>query len=208
MGEWGDRVRRHQHHGFSHRGRHSTSRQGFPRCLASPGSRYVSRRWSWIHFRTYIYICIYIYIYIYIYIHTHTHTHIYIYIYPTVSRRRVPPARLYFFLFLTSVRRRRRLLATSMLAFREKTTRCAKSSRRPLECERFPAGRSNTSSGLVVFPSIWWWWRRHESFARGTRIKQESSRVSVGWRARVLFLSFTFSRSRAFVCTAAWDQTC
>lgn len=88
MGERGDRVRRHQHHGISHRGCHSTSRQGLPGRLASPRPRHISSR-SWIHFRTYIYI----------YISTVDIQHL---SYETPS-----------FFFLTSVLRRRRLLATS-----------------------------------------------------------------------------------------------
>lgn len=60
MGERGDRVRGHQHHRISHRGRDTALRQRFPGWMASPRPGHVSRSWPRIHFCTYIFIGIFL----------------------------------------------------------------------------------------------------------------------------------------------------
>lgn len=60
MGERGDRVRGHQHHRISHRGRDTALRQRFPGWMASPRPGHVSRSWPRIHFCTYIFVGIFL----------------------------------------------------------------------------------------------------------------------------------------------------
>lgn len=98
----------------------------------------------------------------------------------------------------------------SRLASRGETTLRAKSSECLPSASRFPPGGSNIFLGFFVFleyPSPTdneWRWRRYESFARETRIKQESPDPRIRSHAR----SQLVRSLCAFVCTVAWDQTC
>lgn len=152
MGERSDRVRRHQHHGLSHRGCHSTSRQGLPGRLASHGSQHVSRRRSWIHFRTY----------------THSRTYLFSPQRSLLLRDFIVSFFLRLFSYLCVADSASRQLYGTVS--REKTTHRTKSSEHFSTIPSPLPGESNISSGFFVAFND-----DNETFVRGMRIKQESS---------------------------------